>query len=141
MRRISHLAALRKSTSAENARQLRSGMTDAERRLWYYLRAGRLHGFTFRRQVPLGSYVVDFLCEQARLVVELDGGQHAERVEYDASRTQWLNARGYRVVRFWNNDVLANTEGVMAAIEADLPSPRPSPTPCPLRAPEGEGEP
>jgi len=91
-------------------------MTDAERTLWYYLRAGRFQGRKFRRQVPLGRYVVDFLCEEARLIVEVDGGQHAEQVERDSARTQWLRAQGYAVIRFWNNDVLENVEGVLATL-------------------------
>ena len=95
-------------------------MTDAEQRLWYYLRAGRFQGWKFRRQVPLGRYVVDFLCEEARLIVEVDGGQHAERVAQDATRTQWLEAQGYVVIRFWNNDVLTNTEGVLATLSPAL---------------------
>ena len=99
---------------------LRSNLTDAERRLWYYLRAGRFEGCKFRRQVPLGRYVVDFLCEEARLIVEVDGGQHAEQVERDAERTQWLSARGYIVLRFWNNDVLGNIEGVLATLSPAL---------------------
>jgi adenine-specific DNA-methyltransferase len=95
-------------------------MTDAERKLWYHLRGSRLRGFTFRRQVPLGNYVVDFLCERQRLVVEVDGGQHADRLEHDASRTQWLSAQGYSVARFWNNDVLTNIEGVLEVISREL---------------------
>ena len=95
-------------------------MTDAERMLWYRLRASRLQGWKFRRQVPLGRYVVDFLCEEAHLIVEVDGGQHAERVENDSVRTQWLSAQGYAVIRFWNNDVLANIEGVLATLSPAL---------------------
>ena len=95
-------------------------MTDAEQRLWYYLRAARFEGWKFRRQVPLGPYVVDFLCEQARLIVEVDGGQHAERISRDSTRTDWLRARGYAVIRFWNNDVLANIEGVLATLSPAL---------------------
>jgi very-short-patch-repair endonuclease len=97
-------------------------MTDAEWRLWYHLRAGRFAGRKFRRQVPLGPYVVDFLCEQAKLIVEVDGGQHAERSVQDEARTRWLSERGYRVVRFWNNDVLTNMDGVWEAISVALAS-------------------
>jgi very-short-patch-repair endonuclease len=75
-------------------------MTQAEWRLWYHLRAHRFLGLKFRRQVPIGPYTADFLCEIAGLIVEVDGGQHADRVEEDAARTRWLNAQGYRVVRF-----------------------------------------
>ncbi len=95
-------------------------MTDAERALWYYVRAGRFLGYKFRRQAPMGPYVVDFLCEQARLIVEIDGGQHAERIERDAARTRWLRAQGYEVIRFWNNDVLANVEGVLTTLSLTL---------------------
>jgi very-short-patch-repair endonuclease len=95
-------------------------MTDAERSLWYHLRAGRFQGWKFRRQVPIGQYVVDFLCEEARLIVEVDGGQHAERIERDLARTQWLGEQGYEVIRFWNNDVLANIEGVLATLSPAL---------------------
>ena len=118
--RSSHLAALRADPATSFSKALRSGMTDAERRIWYYLRASRFHGWKFRRQVPLGSYIVDFLCESARLIVELDGGQHAEQARPDAERTRWLEQRGYRVVRFWNNDVLGNTSGVLEAIREIL---------------------
>jgi len=95
-------------------------MTDCEYRLWYYLRARRFNDRKFRRQVPMGPYVVDFLCEEARLIVELDGGQHADRVLHDAIRSDWLAARGYRVVRFWNNDVLENIEGVLHSLSLAL---------------------
>jgi very-short-patch-repair endonuclease len=91
-------------------------------RLWSRLRRKQLEGFRFRRQHPLGPYVVDFFCAEAKLIVEVDGGQHADDGE---ARTRWLEARGYRIVRFWNNDVLANTEGVLGkildALRADPP--------------------
>jgi len=99
------------------ARKLRSTPTDAEIRLWSRLRRKQLAGFRFRRQHPLGPYVVDFFCAAAKLIVEVDGGQHAN--DGDA-RTRWLEARGYRVIRFWNNEVLANTEGVLCAILGTL---------------------
>jgi very-short-patch-repair endonuclease len=95
-------------------------MTDAEQRLWYHLRASRFEGWKFRRQVPVGDYVVDFLCEEARVIVEVDGGQHAERAKRDAARTQRLAAQGYAVLRFWNNDVLENMEGVLATLSPAL---------------------
>jgi very-short-patch-repair endonuclease len=97
------------------ARKLRTIPTDAEIRLWSRLRRKQLEGFRFRRQHPMGPYVVDFFCPEAKLVVEADGGQHADS-DSDAIRTRWLEARGYRVIRFWNNDVLSNTEGVLLAI-------------------------
>ncbi len=121
------------SIKTDKARQLRRVQTDAERVLWFRLRDRRLEGLKFRRQVPIDRYVVDFLCADARLVVELDGGQHAERDE--TNRTAVLEAMGYLVLRFWNNDVLSNTDGVLEAILNTLdrhPSrpPHPDPLPC-----------
>jgi very-short-patch-repair endonuclease len=104
---------------------LRSNMTDAERRLWYWLRAHRFAGHKFKRQVPLGRTVVDFACLNRSLVIEVDGGQHADSAS-DRQRDAWLRARGFQVLRFWNNDVLRNTEGVLEIISAALeasPSP------------------
>ena len=98
------------------ARKLRSNLTDAEQRLWSWLRKNQCAGFRFRRQVPLGTYVADFACLSEMLVVEGDGGQHADEVERDAVRTAWLEQEGYRVLRFWNNEVLENTDGVVEAI-------------------------
>ena len=95
------------------ARRLRLSPTDAEIRLWSRLRRKQLDGFRFRRQHPLGPYVADFFCAEGRLIVEVDGGQHAADSD---TRTRWLVGRGYRVIRFWNNDVLANTDGVLLAI-------------------------
>jgi very-short-patch-repair endonuclease len=97
------------------ARKLRTTPADAEIRLWSRLRRRQLEAFRFRRQHPMGPYVVDFFCADAKLVIEVDGGQHADSKTDDA-RTRWLEARGYRVIRFWNNDVLANTEGALLAI-------------------------
>jgi very-short-patch-repair endonuclease len=116
----SHLFTLRTPAAAANAKALRRRMTDAERRLWYYLRAHRFEGLGFRRQAPVGPYVADFLCEQLRIIVEVDGGQHSERTLEDQQRTAWLNARGYRVVRFWNNDVMGNMEGVWEALSTAI---------------------
>jgi very-short-patch-repair endonuclease len=101
------------------ARRLRRNATDAERRVWYRLRARSLAGRKFLRQEPIGAYVVDFVCREERLVVEVDGGQHADS-KSDAIRDQWLRNNGYRVLRFWNNDVLTNTEGVLATIAEAL---------------------
>jgi adenine-specific DNA-methyltransferase len=112
------------------ARNLRRSQTDAERRLWARLRDRRLTGVKFSRQVPIGPYFVDFCCRELKLIVELDGGQHATQGPYDAERTAFLERLGYRVVRFWDNDALANTEGVLIRILEALairPSPRPSP--------------
>jgi len=102
------------------ARRLRREMTEAEKRIWYLLRRHQLEGRNFRRQVPIGPYVVDFACLPARLVIELDGGQHADRAAQDEKRTAWLRSNGYRVIRFWNNDVLQNTEAVIEQILAAL---------------------
>jgi very-short-patch-repair endonuclease len=96
------------------ARELRRTMTDAQRRLWRHLRRHFL-GVHFRRQVPIGPYIVDFACLGQRLVVEVDGGQHLASAE-DKVRDRWLRERGYRVLRFWNHEVLKNTEGVLLAI-------------------------
>ena len=98
------------------ARRLRRDMTDAERRVWARLRHNQLGGFRFRRQHPLGPFVVDFVCLEQKLVVELDGGQHAEAVDADASRTRWLNDRGYRVLRFWNHQVFEEWDVVEAEV-------------------------
>jgi len=121
------------SRSREQARSLRGTSTDAERKLWFHLRAGRLRGFKFRQQHPIPPYVVDFYCDRARLVVELDGSQHAP--DTDATRTSFLQAKGFHVVRFWDNDVLSNTSAVLAAILDVLENRTLSPTPLP----EGEG--
>jgi adenine-specific DNA-methyltransferase len=117
------------------ARDLRKHLTEAERRLWWILRQRQLAGHRFRRQAPIGPYVVDFFCPSARLIVELDGGQHAAEADYDANRTRWLEQRGYRVLRFWNNDVLANPEGVVESMRNFLPD-----TPLPNPPPQGGRE-
>jgi primosomal protein N' (replication factor Y) len=92
------------------ARDMRINMTDAERRLWSVLRDRRLEGFKFRRQHPVGPYILDFACVEHRLAVEADGGQHADN-PYDERRTAWLTTQGWRVLRLWNTDILMNTEG------------------------------
>jgi very-short-patch-repair endonuclease len=97
-------------------------MTDAERVLWGRLRKRQLKGCSFRRQYPLGRYIVDFICLQQRLVIEVDGGQHNDQRAYDAMRTTWLEAQGYRVLRFWNNEVLNHTQAVIETIAAALTS-------------------
>jgi len=122
--------------ASPHARQLRRSATLAEVRLWSHLRRKQLAGFRFRRQHPLGNYIVDFFCPEARLVVEADGGQHSEDNAHDAARTEWLEKRGYRVLRFWNTDILASTEEVLAAILGALRA-RPPSLPSPSR---GEGE-
>jgi very-short-patch-repair endonuclease len=102
-----------------NARSLRSTMTEAEKRIWFRLRAHRLNGASFRRQEPIGAYIVDFVCFDARLIVEVDGGQHADS-QRDKIRDAWLESQGFTMLRFWNNDVLQNIESVMTAIHAVL---------------------
>ena len=115
------------------AKHLRRNMTDAEKLLWRHLRGHRLAGQKFRRQQPLGPYVVDFVHFGVRLIVEADGGQH-NASEHDAQRDTWLKAQGFRVLRFWNNEILLNTDEVLAVIfEAVGGSPSP---PAPL--PRGE---
>ena len=107
---------------SKTARRLRKNPTEAEKRLWDALRRRRIDSHRFRRQVPLGIYVVDFLCLEHRLVVEVDGGQHAVEMEREEARTRWLEDEGFRVIRFWNNEVLENTEGVAETIRTALRS-------------------
>ena len=105
------------SMSIAIARELRKDMTDAEKRLWQHVRFRQLRRYKFRRQCPIGRYVVDFVCFERRLVIELDGSQHADgQLSYDLDRTRWLGNQGFRVLRFWNNDVLENTESVVEEI-------------------------
>jgi very-short-patch-repair endonuclease len=100
----------------KKARKLRKSMTDAEQNLWFVLRDRRMRDCKFRRQHPIGNYIVDFVCLERRLVLEIDGGQHAERTEEDAQRTDWLEAEGYCVMRFWNHEVLKDLDAVKQAI-------------------------
>ena len=100
----------------ERARELRKNLTDAEQRLWKKLKRRQIATVKLRRQQPIGPFIVDFVCFERRLIVEVDGGQHAEQIAYDEERTQWLKVQGYRVLRFWNNEVLADTEAVAQAI-------------------------
>jgi very-short-patch-repair endonuclease len=99
----------------QKARRLRQSSTEAERRLWSALRDRRLSRYKFRRQHPIGNFIVDFVCTEYRLAIEVDGGQHADDT-VDARRTDRLQSQGWRVIRFWNNDVLANTAGVVDTI-------------------------
>jgi len=108
---------------SETARKLRRNPTEAEKRLWAHLRNRQVDGFRFRRQAPIGKYVVDFICHEAKLILELDGGQHAFQSDSDATRARWLEDEGYRVIRFWNNEVLENTDGVLERIQEALKSP------------------
>jgi len=103
---------------------MRTEPTDAERKLWALLRIRLLAGNKFRRQVPVGPYIADFLCYEARLIVEADGGQHGT-TPYDEKRDAWLKAQGFRILRLWNNEILSNEEGVAQAILAALAAPSP----------------
>lgn len=128
--------ALKKDYEIKIARSLRKNQTDADRLLWSRLRAERLQGVKFRRQHPVGPYFADFCSMDKKLVVELDGGQHAEREVEDAVRTTYLQKLGYRVLRVWNHDVFEQMEAVLEAIHnalLDSPSPHPSPS-------KGEGD-
>jgi very-short-patch-repair endonuclease len=100
----------------ERARGLRQNMTLAENRMWYYLRGRRLGGYKFVRQQVIDNYIVDFVCREKKLIVEVDGGQHMDETEYDEHRTRVLEAHGYQVLRVWNNDVFQNTQGIMEKI-------------------------
>ena len=120
-------------SALRNAKQMRRNPTDIEHRLWQILRARRLGGWKFRRQVCVGTYIVDFVCHAAKLIVEVDGGHHC--VERDGGRDLWLESQGFHILRFWNNDIFENEEGVLSAILLRLeasadrsPLPNPSPT-------------
>jgi very-short-patch-repair endonuclease len=118
----------RRAPALELARSLRSGQTEAERRLWYFIRAGRFMALKFRRQKPVGPFIVDFICLELGLVIEVDGGQHGSLA--DERRDRWFAERGYTVLRFWNNEVLGQTGAVLEKIRlvALSLSPNPSPT-------------
>ena len=120
-----------KPRATKLAKRLRAGPTEAERKLWQQLSRRRLAGCKFSRQMPVGPYVCDFLCREHKLVVEVDGGQHCDN-PMDATRTADLESLGFRVIRFWNNDVLENMEAVLAAI-ANVIGERPPPSPSRLR--------
>lgn len=104
----------------DRARQLRDDAPSAERKMWSIVRARCLDGWKFRRQAPIGRYFADFLCAEAKLIVELDGQQHARQVDYDAQRTAELESSGYRVIRFWNSRVIGDSTGVAEAILWEL---------------------
>lgn len=115
------------------AKRMRAEQTDAERRLWSILRGKRLAGWKFKRQEQIGNFIVDFVCFRARLIVEADGSQDSENAG-DARRDAWLASQGFRILRFWNNDILIESDGVATAILAALETPLPNPSPA-----RGEG--
>lgn len=119
------------------ARENRSAMPAAEHMLWHRIRAGRLNGLKFTRQVVIGPYIADFTARREKLVIELDGDSHADRISYDASRTAYLETQGYRVLRFDNEEIRTNLDGVLDVIVATMETAFPSPRPSPQR---GEGE-
>ena len=120
--------------AVSRARQLRRDSTDAEKRMWRALRSS-LPDLKWRRQMPIGPYFADFACFAQRLVIELDGGQHAEAARYDATRTRFLEGQGYRVMRFWNNEVMGNIEGVVEAVANRISSSPSQPSAGPLPLP------
>ena len=110
----------------EKARSLRKNQTDAELALWQLVRGKRFNGIKFRRQHPIAPYIVDFICTNNKLIIEIDGGQHADAIEYDQKRTTFLESKGYTVIRFWNNEVLTSIEGVYETILKHIEKPVPS---------------
>jgi very-short-patch-repair endonuclease len=135
------MSSLKTRFAQKAAKTLRANMTDAERKLWSHIRDRQLLGFKFVRQLPVGQYIADFACREADLIIELDGGQHAENLR-DEQRTEALAQHGYGVVRFWNSDVLTNIDGVLEVIAEHLAKP-PSPGlrfAKPDLSPEGRGE-
>jgi very-short-patch-repair endonuclease len=118
--------------TTRRARDLRRALTDAEATRWRRLRTGQLGGTKFRRQVPIGGFIADFCARNPKLVVEIDGGQHAEAALPDAVRTRVLAAYGYTVLRFWNDDVSTNIDGVLTTIAQEVTARKPAPSPSPL---------
>ena len=116
------------ASPSQRARELRRNSTDAERVLWRLLRARDTTAHKFRRQAPIGRYIVDFVCFDQKIVIEVDGGQHQLRIQSDRARTEWLESQGSQVLRFWNNEVMTNEDGVMDKILAVLQG-RGSPSP------------
>ena len=120
----------------KNARKLRADMTDVEKKLWTQLRAKRFIGYKFKRQVPMQKYIADFACYQPKLIIELDGGQHADQSAYDRIRDQFFVSQGFTVLHFWNNEVNENMDGVLQTIFDTLMKIPPLPNPLP----QGERE-
>ena len=104
------------------ARNLRKNSTIQERRLWNLLKNRQFHNLKFKRQQPIGDYIVDFICKEAKIIIEVDGGQHnePENIEYDKTRTEYLNNLGYKVVRFWNNEIYENIEGEVLRLKEEI---------------------
>lgn len=128
-------AGVRVKITKQLSKNLRKNQTKAEIKIWRHLKNRTLAGFKFRRQYPIGSYIVDFVCFEKMVVIEIDGGQHTEQLKEDARRTAYLKSRGFEVLRFWNNEVLANTDSVLGVILATLVN-----TPSsPALLPRGEG--
>ena len=119
----------------EKSRQLRKNMTPQERKLWYIIKNRQFNGYRFRRQFPLGQYIVDFICREKKIIIEIDGGQHNEikNIQYDNERTEYLISEGYKVLRFWNNDIDKNIGGVYEKLKeafeigGNITPPQPSP--------------
>ena len=112
---------------SHSPKELRKNSTDAECALWRRLRAHQLAGYKFRRQQPVGPYIVDFVCFEKRVIVELDGGQHSERIVSDGKRSAWLQSQEFRMLRFWNHEVLQNLEAVTGVIFRECGRETPSP--------------
>ena len=108
--------------NVELARKLRKNATTQERIVWEILRAHRFYGYEFRRQYPIGDYIVDFVCREKKIIIELDGGQHNTdvNIEYDNARTMYLEAKGYKVIRFWNNEIDKNKEGFYLRLKKEF---------------------
>src|SRR5438874_10921741 len=121
----------------ERSRNLRASMTNAERKLWRALRLRQLDSLRFRRQFAIGRYIVDFVCLEARIIVELDGGQHDAQRNYDAARDRWLTEQGFQVIRIWNNAVTQNVAGVAEAILRAVRHPHPVLPPSRGKGPPG----
>ena len=102
--------------SSTKARSLRSNLTYSENKLWSHIRKRQINKLKFRRQHPIGNFIVDFVCLEKKIVIEIDGGQHNENADYDLQRTKWLENEGYKILRFWNNEVLENTDSVLEVI-------------------------
>jgi len=130
---------MRNAKLQHRARTLRNQSTDAERHLWQHLRGKQLGGYRFRRQVPIAGFIADFACLECKLVIELDGGQHQERIGYDEDRDRRLQAQGFRVLRFWDDQVFGETEAMLEQVMRVLESTAPHPN-LPPQAEEGNGE-